>query len=114
MVVSELNFNSYRLYFVIVLFGGSSPKSAFRFQKACPYATTIGVLFFMTNDDKIQQYTIKLLSIISEGLSEDEQLQEELQEDDGDNLTMFIHALANCVPTMMFNRMTGDDKNNLS
>ena len=65
----------------------------------------------MTNDDKIQQYTIKLLSIISEGLIEDEQLQEELQEDDGDNLTMFIHALANCVPSTMFNRLTGDSKN---
>jgi hypothetical protein len=37
--------------------------------------------------------------------------QQELQE--GDNLTHFFHALANIMPTHLFNKITGDDKNNL-
>jgi len=37
--------------------------------------------------------------------------QEELQE--GENLTHFFHALANVMPTHLFNKITGDDKNHL-
>lgn len=37
--------------------------------------------------------------------------QDELQE--GDNLTHFMHALANLAPTILYNKITGDEKNNL-
>lgn len=65
----------------------------------------------MTNEEKILEYTSKLLSILGEGLEQDDQIHSELAEDDGENLTMFIHALGNCVPRIIYNRMTGDDKN---
>ena len=32
---------------------------------------------------------------------------------EGDNLTHFLHALANVVPTHIFNDITGDNKNQL-
>ena len=33
--------------------------------------------------------------------------------DEGDNLTHFIHALANTVPNHVYNKITGENKNNL-
>ena len=37
--------------------------------------------------------------------------QEELME--GQNLTRFIHAMANLVPNIFFTKLTGQEKNNL-
>jgi ribosomal protein L2 len=62
------------------------------------------------------QYAVMLNGKIAELFDEDSESdfhidQQELQE--GDNLTHFIHALANIMPTYLFNKITGDDKNNL-
>jgi ribosomal protein L2 len=62
------------------------------------------------------QYAVMLNGKIAELFDEDSESdfhidQQELQE--GDNLTHFFHALANIMPTYLFNKITGDDKNNL-
>lgn len=51
-------------------------------------------------------------ALISEKVAE---MFEENQEDiqTGDNLTHFIHALSNTVPNLFYNKITGEDKNNL-
>ena len=70
----------------------------------------------MEQTEKHLQYAAMLSGKISELLDEDSESDfhidhKELQE--GDNLTHFFHALANIMPTHLFNKITGDDKNNL-
>ena len=62
-----------------------------------------------------QQYAIKIISALSkmfEQESDDAIDWEQLQE--GDNLTHFIHALANLVPTHFYNKISGASENSLS
>lgn len=70
----------------------------------------------MAQTEKHLQYAAMLSGKIAELFDEDSESdfhidQQELQE--GDNLTHFFHALANIMPTHLFNKITGDDKNNL-
>lgn len=68
----------------------------------------------MAQTEKHLQYAAMLSGKIAEIFDEESEYhidQEELQE--GDNLTHFFHALANVMPTHLFNKITGDDKNNL-
>ena len=70
----------------------------------------------MAQTEKHLQYAAMLSEKIAELFDEDSESdfhidQQELQE--GDNLTHFFHALANIMPTHLFNNITGDDKNNL-
>lgn len=68
----------------------------------------------MGQTEKHLQYAAMLSGKIAEIFDEESEYhinQEELQE--GDNLTHFFHALANIMPTHLFNKITGDDKNNL-
>lgn len=55
---------------------------------------------------KIQQKIGELFDKDSDGTTIDD-LQEDV------NLTHFFHALANLVPTNMFNKITGEEKNHL-
>ena len=70
----------------------------------------------MEQTEKHLQYAAMLSGKIVELFDEDSESDfhidhKELQE--GDNLTHFFHALANIMPTHLFNKITGDDKNNL-
>ena len=70
----------------------------------------------MEQTEKHLQYAAMLSWKIVELFDEDSESDfhidhKELQE--GDNLTHFFHALANIMPTHLFNKITGDDKNNL-
>ena len=68
----------------------------------------------MAQSEKHLQYAAMLSRKIAEIFDEESEYhidQEELQE--GDNLTHFFHALANIMPTHLFNKITGNDKNNL-
>ena len=59
-------------------------------------------------------YAEKIGAAIQDMFNEDSEFfidQNELGE--GDNLTHFIHALGNVVPTAIFNNLTGDQKNQL-
>ena len=59
----------------------------------------------MEQTEKHLQYAAMLSGKISELFDED-------SESDF-HLTHFFHALANIMPTHLFNKITGDDKNNL-
>jgi len=68
----------------------------------------------MAQEDKQNQYTIKLLSAIQGVFDQDNDNfigMDELKE--SDNLTHFFHALANMAPNYVYNEITGDDLNNL-
>jgi hypothetical protein len=66
----------------------------------------------MAQSEKTIQYAAILLAKVGEVMEEDGEISgEELG--DGDNLTHFFHALANIMPTHVFNSITGDSKNNL-
>ena len=60
------------------------------------------------------EYAILIQSAISDVFEEDSDNYigaEELEE--GDNLTHFFHALANIVPTGIYNQITGNEHNQL-
>ena len=60
--------------------------------------------------EKLEQFTVALVSAVSEVFNEDNDFhinQEELSEDD--NLTDFFHVLGNIMPTYMYNQITGND-----
>ncbi len=64
------------------------------------------------NNEKYLQYAGVITAAISSMFEEDSEWvidKKELME--GDNLTHFMHALANLAPTYLFNNLTGDDKN---
>lgn len=64
--------------------------------------------------EKYLQYTAMLTGAIGSMFEEDGEFcidQEELMQ--GPNLTHFVHALANLVPTHFYNTFTGENKNNL-
>ena len=68
----------------------------------------------MAKNEKYLQYAAQISGAIGEMFNEDSEWQidqEELQE--GDNLTHFIHALANIAPAHIYNKITSDDKNHL-
>ena len=65
-------------------------------------------------NEKHVQYARMITEAISSIFEEDSEWdidEEELTE--GDNMTHFIHALANVAPTYICNSLTGDNKNNL-
>lgn len=59
------------------------------------------------SEQKQMQVTAKILEVLSEIMNEDNTIIQMINED----LTDFIHVITNHVPTMIFNKMTGDDKN---
>lgn len=64
--------------------------------------------------EKYLQYAAMINGVLASMFDEDSEWaidQEVLNE--GDNLTLFIHALANVAPTLLFNTLTGDNKNQL-
>ena len=68
----------------------------------------------MAQTEKQLQYAAMLSGKIAEIFDEESEYhidQKELQE--GDNLTHFFHALANIMPNHLYNKITGDVKNNL-
>lgn len=68
----------------------------------------------MSKNEKYLQYAAMITGAIGSMFEEDSEWavdQEELME--GDNLTHFIHALANVAPAHVFNNLTGDSKNHL-
>jgi len=69
----------------------------------------------MEKDKKYIQYAAMINDALAETLfNEDSDMvidQEVLM--DNENLTQFIHALANVAPNSLFNRLTGDNKNHL-
>ncbi len=58
-------------------------------------------------DHKQMQVTAKILEVLVELINEDDSIGNMINED----LTDFIHVITNHVPTMVFNKLTGDDKN---
>ena len=67
-----------------------------------------------TLNEKYLQYAAMITGAIGSMFEEDSEWavdQEELME--GDNLTHFMHALANVAPAHVFNNLTGDSKNHL-
>jgi len=68
----------------------------------------------MSQNEKHLHYAAMLSGKIAEIFDEESEYHidhKELQQ--GDNLTHFFHALANIMPTRIFNKITGDEKNNL-
>ena len=62
-------------------------------------------------NEKWKEYSVKILTVLQDMLEEDEEFSNELTE--GNNTTEFFHALANVVPTTVFNKLTGGRKNYL-
>ena len=68
----------------------------------------------MAKNKKIEQYTAKILIAITEMFDDENENHidsKELKEEN--NLTEFFHALATVAPNFLFNKITGDSKNNL-
>lgn len=64
--------------------------------------------------EKQFEYAAALTEHLAEIFNEDSLSYIDAAElNEGDNLTHFIHALANIVPCHFFNKVTGDEKNNL-
>jgi len=64
--------------------------------------------------EKQIEYATMLSGKVAEIFNKDSEFhidQKELME--GNNLTHFIHALANIMPTHFYNKITGEDKNSL-
>jgi hypothetical protein len=62
------------------------------------------------NDKKLQQYVLKLQSQIGEIFQpecENYIDPEDLEKDD--NATTFIHALSNCMPFLIYQKLTGEE-----
>lgn len=68
-----------------------------------------------TDEEKIIQYASKIAGAIGQIIDSDEGDysidKDELSE--GDNLTLFIHALANVAPTRIYTTITGEEKSYL-
>lgn len=63
---------------------------------------------------KVNEYAVKLLSAVQGCFDEESENHipiKELQE--GDNMTDFMHAIANMVPNMVYCKFTNEDVNNL-
>lgn len=70
----------------------------------------------MKNQEKYLQYAAMLTGKVSELFDEDVESDYHIDQNefkDDSNLTDFIHALANVMPTHLFNKVTGGDKNQL-
>lgn len=63
----------------------------------------------MKKTEKYIQYAAIITEKLGEAMQEID--AEELQE--GDNLTHFIHAMANTAPNHVYNKITGSENNNL-
>ncbi len=63
---------------------------------------------------KENQYALKIMEALAELFNEESDLY--IAEDvlKGDNLTHFIHAMANVAPTQFYNKITGDQKSILA
>lgn len=59
--------------------------------------------------DKKTEYSVLIIGKIGELFEENESLMEEFEDDD--NITSFIHALANMTPTHVYNELTGHKTN---
>lgn len=66
----------------------------------------------MSKQEKWTQYAVYIQQAIANMFDEDDEnyIGESLEEID---LTQFFHALANAVPTVLFNRLTGNKKSQL-
>lgn len=66
---------------------------------------------------KQHQYALQLAEAISDVLSNEENEnfidQSEFGEDEGENLTEFIHALTTLMPSVIYSNITGDNKSAL-
>lgn len=66
----------------------------------------------MKSEKRVEQFSAKILSQIQEMFQEDAVNQINLKElESSDELRDFLHALANVVPTMVYNKFTGSDLN---
>lgn len=68
----------------------------------------------MSQNEKYLQYAQKLSAAVSEIFNEDNDFyinQDELFDQDENNLTHFFHALANVMPTAIYEKLTNDEKN---
>ena len=64
--------------------------------------------------DKSIEYAAKILAQIQEIFDEDSDNYIDVKElSEGNNLTEFMHALANLAPNMVYSKFTGDDVNSL-
>jgi len=61
----------------------------------------------MDIEEKRLQASYKILEALNELINEDDSINKMINED----LTSFIHVVANHVPTMVFEKLTGQDKN---
>jgi len=60
-------------------------------------------------NEKSDEYAVKLMAHIQEIFTEDCENSIDVDElSEGDNLTQFVHALANTAPAMIVNRITGE------
>ena len=57
------------------------------------------------SEEKQIQVTVKILEVLNELINEDDTINKMVHED----FTSFIHVLSNCVPTIVFNKMMGED-----
>lgn len=63
---------------------------------------------------KSEEYAVIILNQIQEMFSDDCENHIDLEDlQEGNNATHFIHALATIVPNMVYNKLTGDNKNHL-
>lgn len=65
---------------------------------------------------KSEEYAVLIAGKIAELFDDSEgdaMISEQEFEVDNDNTTAFIHAMANLVPTLWYNKITGENKNQL-
>jgi hypothetical protein len=66
----------------------------------------------MSKQEKWMLYAAQIQSALADVFNEDNDNFIDANSDDFD-ATQFFHALSNVVPTIMFNKLTGDNKNYL-
>lgn len=65
-------------------------------------------------NQRVMHYATILTSKLQELFDEETEYSISIEEfEDAENCTAFMHALATVTPNQCYNRLTGDDKNNL-
>ncbi len=71
----------------------------------------------MSKQDKSTEYAVTIMAKIGELFDEDSDSDYKInvnELEDEENMTHFLHALCNIMPTHIYNKFTGDDKNMLA
>ena len=62
-------------------------------------------------ENKEKEYSAKIIGTLKQMFNEESEFSIDMEEfEEGENLTIFIHALANIAPMYIYNELIGDNK----